>query len=599
MGTLAYQYGRLTLAQPQINIAVADLEGISNSDPEADAAMHIVRLARTNLRDQWAPLVARVLRENPLGRDTLDRRDVRNALMMVMVDGYGWTMASDPLEDNSWQVTVEEARALGAMLNSDDLDRFMDSTEELQWLARQLQAISRDPVLSAEFLANFHQWERLLESFATAHREAHYYLSFGDERHEHRPEHVERAVGALGELRQFMPDSGHVEYPAWLDAFDPYAVGLIAGHLDLSDQTLARLAANTLDRWWNDEQGWTDYDWRNDVPMPADLFYAEMVERPASAGAFLLDPRLSPEMLWGITGDWEAPRQLLLAGTSPAVLSAAEAEELLVPLLEWIYEHGWWVDQTDWWSNWEDVPPVSTFAGELVAPWLRQFSPFNDDWGISKEHRANLLQDIAEDEDALQAMVARSEQLAAEGFTALAADGRHDFTLEEMSGLVGLLGQVVMNDRVEDEEERLAQWELMFTVVSNVVGFVPVVGTAASIGTDVGQGVADHFKLFGYPDPAAVGDVQDYNAEWAMTVFASGAMGVAVDKAPAGLVPASAPSFPTPDPHAASPAAEFLDDYLRWKEAAFDSTDHPGALYFDQFVLAALTPALAGASVAD
>ena len=164
MGMLAYDPDRVRRLQGTMTQALDGLRAVSCTDPAAADAVRLVRSTASQLESTWLPLACRVLSTDPLSKaqrrsehiDALDQ-----SLVKVMAQGYGWAVQHDPLGDSAGVVTAEEARALGARLNEINVEALLDDPEQLRWLAMRLEIIGRDPALSADFLANFHDWADL------------------------------------------------------------------------------------------------------------------------------------------------------------------------------------------------------------------------------------------------------------------------------------------------------------------------------------------------------------------------------------------------------------------------------------------------------
>ena len=161
MSYLAYDPDRVDALLSSMRRSLDELRRTRCDDPAAVDAMRVLRSVTLDVDMFWMPLVLRTATTPSLTagkRLPADLGELPNSLAFVMATGYGWSLVHDPVNDDPGVVTAEEARALGSRMNEADAVAATAQPESLRWLSSQLEIIGRDPQLSAQFLANFHEW---------------------------------------------------------------------------------------------------------------------------------------------------------------------------------------------------------------------------------------------------------------------------------------------------------------------------------------------------------------------------------------------------------------------------------------------------------
>jgi len=483
MALLAYDPQRVGQLRQALAEASDDLRRVTCADPAAADAMDVVRAAVAQMDATWLPLVSRLLASDPLASDQRRAAQINSldqSLVRVMVDGYGWSAQQDPLSDNAAVVTVEEARALGAMLNNVEPEALADDPEQLAWLAQQLIIIGRDRALSAEFLANFHNWDVL--PFVLARQRAN---SFGNE-------YVGTALAAdidpvidglmsiwrttlpVATLRAGAAASITDLLPPMRDP-DPYVQALLLRSLHLDPIALATVTNDLLRRWLDDKE---TLGGSLDLAVPfgpnaADILLHDIANNATASTYFLSLIGDRPALLFQTLDDPEIGYHLALAGTDPAHTSSAAAERAVLAMLGYFRVDPYAANlATDGYAG--DYGP---FLGQLVAPWLLQFAGVKDGWTTDVAIKVRLLAVALKDEQALQALVAAGARIT-EGFAHSVGIAESDGELlalsHQIGGLVSLLGQLVVNEHIHDETDRTHfVWDLTWTILTAATNFVP------------------------------------------------------------------------------------------------------------------------------
>ncbi len=473
MGLLAYDPERVAHLRQHLAAAADELRALRSNDPAAIDAMRSVAAIRCDIEQVWLPLIVRILDNTALTRDwwyAATRADnLQNALINVMADGYGWTVQRDPLSDDPTQVSAAEARALGAILNTTDLLELAQDREQLRSLAQQLQIIGRDPALSAEFLANFDSWQTVT------------YVLGLEYAHSERPD-IEAVfdglmktwvttlppsaltAGKSASLSQLLPP---------MDNVDPFVQALMVRSLHPNAMTVATLANEMLTRWLamkNDRGAPTTIDRQVGPGANAgDLLLPLLLDDPAACVWFTELATRQPAILFETLNDPDVAYQVVLVATDPAHTTSAAAGRAVRTILDYFRVDPYLRPGFD-----NDGHPgeYGLLLGDLVAPWLLQFTMSNNDWEASAGEKAALLRVALHDEQAMEQLTVNAEQIRVGFVESLST--HNTVAAHQVGELLNLLLQLSVNERVDDEiastEERI---NLLWTVVGAASNFLP------------------------------------------------------------------------------------------------------------------------------
>ncbi|MEQ1702454.1 MAG: hypothetical protein ABMA25_20280 [Ilumatobacteraceae bacterium] len=613
MGLLAYQpdeVGRLHLAMRR---ALDELRTVTCHDPAAADAMRLVRSSAAQLETVWLPLAFRLLTTDPLSgrqRRTAGIGGLDQALIKVMADGYGWSVQTDPLSDDASAVTVEEARALGAMLNQVDPHALAEDPERLAWLAQQLAIIAADPVLSREFLANFHDWAPLCNWLGWAHL-----LHSGGDPAQFDPDAAERITSVVDGLAaiqwQAILASGGPDTIAsaddavpQLDGMQPYAAALLVSNMPLTGEPLVTVAIDLMQRYMDQpmttglDGPWGDKDFETG-PKTGDLLLPLILCDRATTIAYVRAAiATDPLLLFATTTDHSLPQAAMLTAVDPRYVTGPEAAAVILPLLTGFMAGG---DTTIDISRYGFDPNWHAFLGALVAPWMLELTDLRNTWGLTHEQRIALLEFIIRDDAAMAALLARSQAIV----DGLLIDAEQHATTDAdaVAGMLGTLLQLFVGEATRTAEIDHAQWELAWTMASTLVGTLTggiVSGVAANLGSTFGQQVVEANGWLGAPD---VGDATLTAALARQVVMATAAASVAdattqrlVDD---GLLPEGIEPPPPADATATNPDADYRRAYDDWKQRNGIEPGSEAAQQLDEMVEAFVPAALVNEHAAE
>ncbi len=574
MGLLAYDPERLAHLRSHLAAAADELHSLRETDPAASRAMQLVMTIRNQIDQVWLPVIARILESTALTtawRRSPDAADnLHNALIAVMVNGYGWSVQRDPLSDvnsniNGTPPTAAEARALGAMLNKVDLVKLVGDREQLHWLVQRLLLIGNDSSLSAEFLANFNSWRSVT------------YVLGGEYARGDRPDIEEVFDGLMSVWSHTLPSSALLAgKSATLAALlppikdvDPYVQALMVRSLHLDAMTVATLTSELLTRWVslkNDPSAPATLDHHDGTTAnAADLLLPLLLGDPAACVWFTELATTNPAELFETLNDPEVAYRVALIGTDPKNTSVAAAGRAVLAILDYFRVDPYLRPGFD-----TDGHPgeYGLFLGGLVAPWLVQFTMSNDDWTASDGNKASLLRVALRDEQALTQLTADADRIRVGFNKSLSTYDQQ--AANQVGELLNLLFQLSVNERVDDEIASTdSRFNLMWAVVGAASGFVPggpLVGVANGLAIAALQRKLDEY--LGQPDPRGVRRTTERAMDVALALAGADAVArlyqqwISDGKVVASHSP---PAVDVTGDGSWCPSAEYHADFDRWR----------------------------------
>ncbi len=577
MGFLAYDPARLGVLRRAITVALDELRTVRCTDAAATDAMRDVRRLADDLDVTWLPIVDRVIAGAAMevsGSDRARFADLDNSLVWTMARGYGWSVAADPLQDDATVVTAEEARALGARLNRVDPASFVDDPVALTWLAGQLQIIGRDPDLTGQFLANFHEWGPWCDALGRQHA----FVVDGIEYRAHAG-----VVELDGVLAGFAAVRGSLPVDSLVDQMHPYSAALLVGFMGLHGAELADVADRLIQRNWSDRMGDTDIPVADldalDGPNTADLLCALMLLDPVACTHYIGLFVDHPDTVLVTIDDIELLHRVVLTGTDPANVDATTAGRLLPTLID-SYRSTYSTD-------------ANLFLVDLISPWLLQFSPANHEWALSSSERNSMLAFVLEDNTALEHLIENSGAVTAGVIASLTSGTPHQ--LEELAAFVAMLGDLVVNERVRSEQLRKSAWDMVCGIAGLLTVAIP--GIAASLGVAAALLVVQ--SSFG-PDPDHARHIAAYGSDLALTTAAAAvADRMVAQMTTEGRLPPGFPSPPDADPSVVQPSDLFIQEFMDWCDHLPGGPHGQVADTIVRHVYTVLNPAVMGANSVD
>jgi hypothetical protein len=552
-----------------------ELWSVRCSDPAAYEAMRTLRLLREEVETHWLPLARRVAASPALTRGSLpdDLGELRNSLAFVMATVPGWAVTRDPSLDD--RVTAEEARALGARLNTADAASAVSDPHELRWLAARLERIATDPVLAAQFLANFHEWAPWGDALG---RQRARIVAGVDARTKVTVPDLDGVFAALAHVQRAAPAADL----AWLQEMHPYAAAATVRFLGLSGMTLAQVTDRILL-----QRPLTDIDALSG-PNAADLLFPLLADDSAAAARFVTIAARHPEVLFDRTSDTAASFRMVLAATDPAHMSPAAAGAV-VPLL---IDHFAAVDPScdeECYTGAERPDDWRRFLVDLVAPWMLQFSPQNRQWSVTNDDRERLLTFVLEDDASLQHFIERADRVEAGFVRSISSSTTHP--LDELGAFMAMIGELVVNARVQTANARRRGWEMITTLAGVLTMAIP--GIAVGAGITMGLVIISSNNS---PDAGASARQAGFGADLASTSAGAAVAEQIVRQWKADRsIPTDFPMPPTADPQADLPSQSFLWAFEDWRATLPGGEYGPLADHIVRHVYAVINPGMMGA----
>jgi hypothetical protein len=609
MGLLAYDPSRLESLRAALRGALDDLAGVRSDDPLAADANATVIGARRALGDLCLQRVTDILNADPMGsyhKAKVNGNDIRQTLIYTMRDSYGWKVATDPLDDDALQVTAAEARALGFRLQHGNLNKLTDTPEEVAFIAGQLAIINADPQLRAEFLANMTDLAELADKLGRDRiDEVSTLLWEGyDPPVSARVAAIDAAIEQLSHVYQARPGTANhaAPYPTWVSEVEPFTAALLLRYANLDPMTLGFVANDLLVRWRNtrpddegrDESAWTDLNVEQG-PKTADILFQLMLDTPGATTVYVKEAANDPFSMWMSASDYRLAQRVALQGTDPANMTAADSAAVLKSFIEFAGSSQY----RDFGGSPYLLHPTDypTFLGSLVAPWLRQFSVDSLDWdSLKTDDRDALLTAVLKDKGALGILVASLHDTVDTLKAEVDQQGLTKQTAKEFSGLIGMLGQLIVDQKFCNEQEREEAWNSVWGLAGDGLGFLPVpavVGLAINKALGKAQELVADKGWLAAPEPDRVKDKEQYKFEWMVTVTTATMAITIYDQL--GLPGDHRP--PEPDPTQSEPMAQYEHDFNEWLNSADVVVLGPGIDTIDQWKELFIDPFAAGASL--
>lgn len=477
MSYVAFDEERIVLLRSRMGAALDDLRRIGCSDPEAFAALTTVRTAIADLEQLWLPAVIRVDNSDVLTRfdsTRLSTSDLATAFMSELGAGHGWSVID--IGDTTWlgdpsaRITVEEAIADAEALNHGDVDQLTDDPAERELLAAVLAAASNHPAVAAAFFDTFTKMNELADSLAARRVQ----LAFDRPRLD--PDGTVEQVDAIyrGLAEAYTAANGPNSFPP-IDGMDPYSAAQLMrwAHLDGAHAAITGDAILVCDT-----DGETSLNRLVDkVPgdNTTDVVMGVLAATPGAATPYVLLAKDRPETMWWGAADMAIVHTVAMQGLDPGMIDPRDAGAVLHAFISWFRDEMYPVSSFPGRAN----PYESrSFLGELAAPYLILYSPLDTTWGTTPdaiaEHKADL-DHLVSDEGAMRFLLDGQDYLV----TAIDFDGSDiDESVRTLAALIGFVGQIVANRRVEVAQDAVDNWEFGWKAIGRIVGLVPGGGAA-------------------------------------------------------------------------------------------------------------------------
>jgi hypothetical protein len=581
MAYVAFDRQRVAALESAMHDAVFELWFLGCADPLAVSAVATLRSARQRLSDIWLPMVHGVSCCDALDvliPVRLESDDLLDVMMRAMVVDHGWTVGDDvdllrpPVDAGAWPPpSVDETRELAQQLEQGNLGDLTDTSQERTWLATELDMIAADPVLAAAFDTAFLRSTDLIkrlgsERLATARGPGPW-----ERPHDARDDADIASIDAVdGGLAHVWAAVHGTDALPDLEKIDPYSAAAFVAQAHLSPAALAGVSFDILGRLTKDRpaDGWPE-EHAAPGPSSADLFFAALLATPGSSTPFVIAAATDPQRMWRTPADPKLAQQVAATGTDPANIGVGDAGTVVGAFIDYIRKNkGGGFD-----GAWGPRPQDSrAFLGNLVAPWLLQFSPLNIAWGTTdkeKDVRRERLKWVLGDHTAMDTLLGAQQQIL-DGLRASNNRTRTDAT--NYAGLVGMLTQLVVDQRVHDEEDRQHLWDTVWRVADVVVaaaltftGVEPLLAPVIGAGVDQIYAEVTRQGWFNAPAPDKVRSKATYwQTRTSVSVAAVMVRSEYGRMMTSGELPAGMPPPPDPPLDTEDPGSDYANRFDTW-----------------------------------
>lgn len=364
-----------------------------------------------------------------------------------------------------------------------------------------------------------------------------------------------------------------------LDELSPYVAAVLVAHLGLHGAELAEVADRIVQRWcdevWSPELGaGAAMEFANGTrPNAADVLFPLLAADPAACFRYVELAGAHPRTLFQASTHPEIAHYIALTATDPSRVDTASAGRLLVPLLDWFAD--------DWYAYYEsaiDDPDLPLFLVDLIAPWTMQLSPLNRGWGLDTHHQRHLLDALLHDDRALERLAANAESVR-DGVIQHVLTGGAD-AQEEYAAYCGMLAEVIIHRRYEDEQARADAWSLLLGI-AGIAAALPL-GPAGNVAVGAAFTIVGSFSPY---DPERADDDEVYVQNYTRTITAALIAHEVYSRWLAdGKIPNGTPIPPMPDPDAEHPLLAFREAFTAWLAHLPGGADGTLADHIDRLV---------------
>ncbi|MCU1366346.1 MAG: hypothetical protein JWN39_1985, partial [Ilumatobacteraceae bacterium] len=383
------------------------------------------------------------------------------------------------------EMSIEQARSLGAALSGPAGGEPM-TAEEIEWLGMAVAKIGASADLVAAFLPAMTTtgWTAVCNQLGTARQqlvtEATMYGGEITATEAAGWAAIDTVFAGLGAIvvrdRSTHPES---DASLLLDDMTAYSAALLVQQLDLDGPALARVSRELIER---EQLEPAPYDSVHLGPRAADLLFDTMLATGAAPTAYVMLTLDAPELAYAVTDDQDLADRLVLAGTDIAAMHPAEASVAIPALARWLLKASSDYRPIDY----KGQPAVA--LAQLIVPYLLPVLRSEPEgFGLSDAERKRVQMVIIEDDDALQLLFDERDRIAAGLAIPSASDAASRIAaIRDVAQLLAFVDTMRRKRDVQRVEHAQAEWDLMWTLVSGLVGLIPVpavVSAASGVAT--------------------------------------------------------------------------------------------------------------------
>jgi hypothetical protein len=523
MSYMGYHPERIRHLATRLRAAGDELARLTSNDPEAAAALAVVRQSRSTL-EHWLPMVSTiagcgVLTDRP--RIVIDGSDIRFARAHDLQQ-QGWSFLADVGEMPA--PSLLDLQAVLARVRAGHVDTLLDTPEERAWLRSALAAVAADPTQRAN-LAELLDDDEIA---ALADGLARHWLDVM------RPpvaadagprlDDLTATFASLGRVISAPPDRPITWAPTLFDSLIVDAAVLLLPYVSVGASARAEIAERTIARI--DEQ-FDRYRPHARGFDPAAALLEHLATRPEAATLFLLGIADQPAIVADSSTDPDVVRRLMETATDPGRVSVEDAGRILVPFLEAAMRY-------DYYGN----PIMPSTAAALLAPWLRQLGPRAHEWaavvdGFNPTRGTSLLRWMLDNQLGRDTLQASFDRLLQTTLIEPLLDERGrlaEAVLDDLAGVYWQVAEALRSVEVAAERGREVIHAIASTIVDALVGSAKATGpTGIVVGVVVGEALRRITDALGLrPDADRLDDDLDLANDVAAARIAVAAAQIAV-----------------------------------------------------------------------
>jgi hypothetical protein len=576
-GYLGYDPEMVNMLRVAMALARDDLTAVRCSDVEAAAAMRSVARSLTTLNDTWLPFTAGLFACRAMDGyvpTTLRSGDLIDGWLRLVAEQRHWRVTTDPAATvasaSSSRMSIEEARAIGQLLSGSAGSEPMTPLE-VDWLSGRLARIAAQPSLVAAFLHALTTtgWTAVCNQLGTnrqdRYTDALLYDGNVSSPEAHGWKSIDGVFVSLGAMLVIDRSTNASKPELLLPDIDPYAAAMLVQNLRFDAEQLSKIASKLIERERRDLR---ETPVTRLGPRAADLLFETMLITPGGATAYVLATIDDPSLLLDVAFDPSSGNRVLVAGTDPLSMSAADAAAAIPGLVRWI------LNASTFHASLVYNAQLPTVAADLLSPYiLPVLRSTSDSFAMSADERRALETLVLSDERAFERLVdARDRATTDLAVRITASDTSVEdrlAALRDFASLVAIVDTMSRDRTIRRAEADVAQWDLLWSAL----GYGASAGSIASGSPAASAPGMALTALRIYADahgwgPVPVDSVRSESLatlDRMTTVAAAALVASAFDQmVTAGRIPAKTPPPPLPDFGANDVGADYNLRVLTW-----------------------------------
>ncbi len=483
-GYLGYDPDMVNMLRVAMTLARDELTAIRCSDVEAGVAMRSVARSLTTLNDTWLPFTGGLFACRAMegyAPTSLHTGDLIDGWLRLVAEERHWRVTTDPAAtvatSTSSRMSIEEARAIGQLLSGPAGSEPMTALE-IDWLNGRLGRIAVQPALVAAFLPALTTtgWTAVCNQLATSRRDQYTDGLLFDgtissaEADRWKP--IDGVFVSLGAMLVLDRSTNSSKPELLLPDIDPYAAALLVQNLRFDAEQLSTIARQLIER---ERQDLRETPVARLGPRAADLLFETLITTPSAATTYVLAAIDDPSLILEVASDPASGNRVLIAGTDPLSMDAADAASAIPVLVRWILNASTFNAYVVY--N-RQLPTVSA---DLLSPYiLAVLRSTGDSFAMSAEERRTLENLVLGDSRAVERLVGARDRATADLAVRITASDTSVAdrlaALRDFASLMAIIDTMARDQTIRRAEANVAQWDLLWSAL----GYGASAGSIAS-----------------------------------------------------------------------------------------------------------------------